>query len=147
MYFDVKYEKIKRNWKRFEDETAKIFENFDYEISRDVRFKTNRRFQIDFIAYDKNRRFFVDCKDHLYIPPKKEDQFANMQSIRAENFIDKERLLDGKKNFILLVTRNKTNSLILHNPGNGKILSVDYLSLPLLLRDINKYEDELLSLE
>ena len=142
MYFDVKFEKGKNEWKKFENDTADVFEGFDYTVYRDVRFKTTRRFQIDFIAKNDKRRFFVDCKNHAYIPPEKEYNFAKMPLKRAENFIDEKQTKDIK-NIILLVTKHRTNSLALHNEGNGKIFSVDYNSLPTLLRDIEIYESEL----
>ncbi len=141
MYFNVKHKKTEIDWKKFENETADVFEEFDYSVERDVRFKTNRRFQIDFIASDGKRRFFVDCKYHAYIPPEKEYEFAKMQLLRAENFLGINSKKE-QKNIILLVTRYKANSLLMHSEGN-KIFSVDYESLPILLRDIELYEDEL----
>jgi hypothetical protein len=142
MYFDAEFNKESNQWKKFENDAADIFEKFDYTVERDVRFKTSRRFQIDFIAYDKQRRFFVDCKNHAYIPPEKEREFIKKQLDRAYNFIGKQDK-DPKKEIILLVTKNKTNSLLLHKIGKGKVLAVDFSSLPVLLKDIDLYEDEL----
>ena len=142
MYFDVEFKEKNNDWKKFENDTAEVFEKFDYTVKKDVRFKTDRRFQIDFIAYDGKRRFFVDCKNHAYIPPEKEREFIKNQMIRANNFIEKN-LKNTGKNIVLLVTRNRTNSLMQHRSGTEKILSVDFYSLPALLRDIAVYEDEL----
>ena len=58
MYFEVKHESTVRSWQEFEKSTADLFEKFDYEVKRDVRFKTTRRFQIDFIAFDKKKGIF-----------------------------------------------------------------------------------------
>ncbi len=142
MYFDVKFDKEDNQWKKFENDSADIFEKFDYTVERNVRFKTDRRFQIDFIAYDKKRRFFVDCKNHAYIPPEKEREFAKKQLTRAYNFLVKDGN-EGKKDIILLVTKNKTNSLLMHREDREKILAVDFYSLPALLKDIELYESEL----
>ncbi len=142
MYFNAEFKKEDNQWKQFENDAADIFEKFDYTVRRDVRFKTSRRFQIDFIAYDKQRRFFVDCKNHAYIPPEKEREFIKKQLNRAYNFIDKEKK-DNLKEVVLLVTKNKTNSLLMHKPGEDKVLAVDISSLPVLLRSIDLYEDEL----
>ena len=142
MYFETEFKKGINQWKKFENDTADIFEKFDYAVNRDIRFKTDRWFQIDFIAQDKKRRFFVDCKNHSYIPPEKEKEFVRKQLIRANNFIEKERK-EEKKNIILLVTRNKTNSLLMHKEGGERILAVDFYSLSALLKDIDLYEDEL----
>lgn len=142
MYFEVEFKKEDNRWKAFENDAADIFEKFDYAVDRDVRFKTYRRFQIDFIAQNGERRFFVDCKNHSYIPPEKEKEFVKAQLNRAYNFIEKANK-KKKKNIILLVTKNKTNSLILHKEGSEKILAVDLQSLPSLLKEIEIYEDEL----
>ncbi|MCL4397294.1 hypothetical protein M1494_03055 [Candidatus Parvarchaeota archaeon] len=142
MYFGTEFKKERNQWKKFENDTADIFEKFDYTVDRDIRFKTYRWFQIDFIAQDKSRRFFVDCKNHSYIPPEKEKEFVKNQLIRAYNFMEKEGG-KKKKDIILLVTRNKTNSLLMHRDGSEKILAVDFYSLHVLLKDIDIYEDEL----
>ncbi|MCL4372472.1 hypothetical protein M1384_00180 [Candidatus Parvarchaeota archaeon] len=142
MYFGTEFKKGSNQWKKFENDTADVFEKFDYTVDRDIRFKTYRWFQIDFIAQDKSRRFFVDCKNHSYIPPEKEKEFVKSQLIRANNFIEKEGE-KKKKNIILLVTRNKTNSLLMHKEGGENVLAVDFYSLPTLLKDIDLYEDEL----
>lgn len=142
MYFDAKFDREDNQWKKFENDSADIFEKFDYTVERNVRFKTDRRFQIDFIAYDKKRRFFVDCKNHAYIPPEKEREFTKKQLTRAYNFIGKGGS-EGKKDIILLVTKNKTNSLLMHREDGEKILAVDFYSLPALLKDIELYESEL----
>ncbi len=144
MYFDVNLNKEVNDWKKFENDSADIFEKFNYTVDRDVRFKTNRRFQIDFIAYDDKRIFFVDCKNHSYIPPEKEKEFIKNQIKRARNFL-KLKNENNRKNIVILVTKNKTNSLLEHKEGIGKIFSVDFYSLPTLLRDIDIYEEELLS--
>ena len=68
-----------------------------------------------------------------------------MQLLRAENFILDKTDLNSRRKIILLVSRYRTNSLIMHKTGEGKILSVDYDSLPTLLKDIDVYEDELFS--
>ncbi|MEM0143219.1 MAG: hypothetical protein QXL94_04625 [Candidatus Parvarchaeum sp.] len=142
MYFETGFKKEDNQWKDFENYSADIFEKFDYTVERDIRFKTNRWFQIDFIAQDNIRRFFVDCKNHSYIPPEKEREFIKKQLTRAYNFMDKTGE-KKKKDIILLVTKNKTNSLLYHKEGGEKILSVDFYSLPVLLKDIDIYEDEL----
>lgn len=141
-YFYVEPDKKKVDWKKFENDAAEVFEAFDYEVNRDVRFKTTRRFQIDFIASNEKRIFFIDCKDHAYIPPEKEYEFAKMQLLRAKNF-KKIKTDSNPKNIIMLVTKYKTNSLLMHKAEIGSILSVDYESLPELLRNIHLYEDEL----
>ena len=84
----------------------------------------------------------MDCKNHSYIPPEKEKEFVKNQFVRANNFIEKEGG-EEKKNIILLVTKNKTNSLLMHREGGEKILAVDLYSLPALLKNIDLYEDEL----
>ncbi len=143
MYFDVDIEKKPTDWKKFENDVSEIFETFGYKVYRDVRFKTYSRFQIDLIAYDEKRCFFVDCKDHLYIAPSQEEDFIIKQRVRAENYIKSKPELQYKRKIILLVTRNKTSSLINHIEAEGKILGVDINGLRGLLTDIYKYEDEL----
>jgi hypothetical protein len=143
MYFDVELKEKKIDWKKFENDVADIFENFSYKVDRDVRFKTSRNFQIDLIAYDDKRCFFVDCKDHGYIPPSEEETFILRQKVRAENYVKTRPDLAYKKKIILLVTRNKTSSLMDHMETIGKVLGVDINGLQDLLTNIERYEDEL----
>ncbi len=145
MYFDADVDKKKIDWKQFENDVSDIFEKFDYTVYRDVRFKTVNRFQIDLIAYDDKRCFFVDCKDHMYIAPSQEENFITKQKIRAENYLKSKPGLLYKKKIILLVTRNKTSSLINHPESKEKILGVDMKGLQDLLNNIYRYEDELYS--
>ncbi len=145
MYFDVLPEQKKTDWKGFERAVGAVFEESGYKVLADVRFKTERRFQIDIIAYDNYRCFFVDCKDHRYINPSKEEDFVDRQHVRAENFLRSNPELAYKKKFILLVSRNKAPSLIWHEAGREKILAVDFSALNDLLVNIHAYEDELYS--
>ncbi|MCL5009830.1 MAG: restriction endonuclease [Candidatus Parvarchaeota archaeon] len=146
MYFDVEVKHESTDWKAFEKLVHDIFESFGYKTEADVRFKTVRRFQVDVIAYDGTRCFFVDCKDHAYIPPSEEDEFIRKQKIRAENLVKLRPELEYKRKIILLVTRNKSNSLLQHSEASGKILGVDINGLKELLINLPVYEDELLSL-
>lgn len=143
MYFDVKIPEKRSDWKKFEDDVADVFEQFGYKVKRDVRFKTSVRFQIDVIAYDEQRCFFIDCKDHLYIPPSGEETFILKQKVRAENYVNISPDLKYKKKIILLITRNKTSSLINHVEAGGKIFGVDINALRDLLTNIQIYLDEL----
>ncbi len=143
MYFDVDVEKSKVDWKRFENDVSEIFEKFGYSVKRDVRFKTSGRFQIDLIAYDEKRCFFVDCKDHRYIAPAQEETFIMKQKIRAENYIKLKPELQYKKKIILLVTRNKTGSLMNHTEAGAKVFGVDVAGLQDLLVNIYRYDEEL----
>ena len=143
MYFNVDYKPKQEDWREFERTTAKIFESLDYTVKPDVRFKTSRRFQIDLIAYKENRCFFVDCKDHVYIAPSEEERFVLEQKFRIDNFIMSDERLPRMKKFVLLVTKNKANSLMFHEDSKEKVLSVDLQDLPELLRNIELYEDEL----
>ena len=145
MYFDVDFKKEKVDWHGFENRIADIFEEFGYSVERDVRFKTMRRFQIDVIASDDNRCFFIDCKDHSYIPPSEEESFIIKQRVRAENLLKTRPELMKPKKFLMLVTRNRTASLINHEYGGGKVLSVHHSVLNDLLTNISVYEGELLS--
>ncbi len=143
MYFDVDFKKEKTDWESFEKATGDVFESFGYITLRDVRFKTTRRFQIDLIAYDKQRAFLVDCKDHVYIPPQKEEEFLLKQQIRAENFVRFDDKFANLLKITLLVTKHRTNSLMDHHEGGSKILAVDFDSLNELLNNIHLYLGEL----
>jgi Holliday junction resolvase len=145
MYFDVKVKEKKTDWEQFERDVAEIFDQFGYKSEQDIRFKTVRRFQIDVIAYDEKRCFFIDCKDHLYVSPGKEEDFVIKQRVRAENYLKTRTDFQYKKKIVLLVTKNKTASLINHVESHGKILSVDMSVLPDLLTNIYRYDDELYS--
>ncbi len=146
MYFDVDRLKNEKNdWKAFEKQVHDIFESFGYTAEADVRFKTSRRFQIDVIAYDAQRCFFVDCKDHAYIPPSEEGEFLQKQRVRAENLVKLRPDLEYKKKIVLLVTRNKTDSLLRHSENAEDILGVDINGLRELLVNLPLYEDELFS--
>jgi hypothetical protein len=145
MYFDVELKNEKTDWKAFEKQVNDVFESFGYTAEADVRFKTTRRFQIDVVAYDEKRCFFVDCKDHAYIPPSEEDEFLQKQRIRAENLIKIRPDLTYKKKIVLLVTRNRTNSLLQHSESTGNIFGVDMSGLRELLINLPLYEDDLFS--
>ncbi len=144
MYFDVDLpEKKKPDWKKFENDVADIFEQFGYHVERDIQFKTSARFQIDLIAYDERICFFVDCKDHSYIPPAGEETFILKQKIRADNYITLRPELAYKKKIVLLVTRNKTSSLLNHTESVRKVLGVDINALADLLKNVDLYLNEL----
>lgn len=146
MYFDVPIEdKKKTDWKTFENDVADVFEHFGYNVERDVRFKTVARFQIDVVAYNEKRCFFVDCKDHGYIAPSEEEVFIAKQKIRAENYVKTKPELQYKRKIILLVTRHGTSSVLNHIEAIGKVLGVDLNRLQDLLMNITMYEDELYS--
>ncbi len=136
-----------QDWRDFENAVGDIFDEFGYRTERNVNFKTARRFQIDLIAYDRMRAFFVDCKDHFYISPSKEEEFIIQQNARMLNYVKQNGEFAGKRNISLLVTRYRTNSLMEHTEGIGKILAVDINSLPELLSNLHLYESELLSMK
>jgi Holliday junction resolvase len=143
MYFDVDFKKEKPDWQGFEKATGDVFESFGYKTMRDVRFKTTQRFQIDLIAYNDKMAFFIDCKDHAYVAPQKEEEFMIKQRVRAENFVKINQKFVSLLKINLLVTKNRANSLIMHKDNVGKILSVDFNSLNELLTNIWMYVDEL----
>ncbi len=132
-------------WREFEERTGDIFEELGYDIMRNVNFKTTRRYQIDLIAFNRVRAFFVDCKDHFYIPPSKEENFMIEQVARMKNYVETNASFAWKNNVALLVTKYRTSSLINHKEGVGKILAVDINSLNELLSNLPVYESELLS--
>lgn len=145
MYFEVPFEPKQTNWKDFENATGDVFERFGYKVLRNINFKTTRRFQIDLIAYDDKRCFFIDCKDHMYVAPSKEEEFLLKQEVRAKNFVKTKPELGHLKKITLLVTRNKTDSLMNHSETSGKIYGVDFKVLKDLLNNIHVYEAELKS--
>ncbi|MCL4399213.1 restriction endonuclease [Candidatus Parvarchaeota archaeon] len=147
MYIHAPIPQKKSSWRDFENLVADIFERFDYTVMRDVRFKTARRFQIDLVAYNERLCIFIDCKDHAYINPSKEEAFIEKQRVRADNLGLEDKRFQYKKKKVLLVTKHKTDSMILGSADEGRILSVDADSLPYLLRDINIYEDNLVSID
>jgi Holliday junction resolvase len=143
MYFDVEMPDTKPDWKTFEKEVMNIFDGFGYKTEWNIRFKTGRRFQIDVLAWDEYRCFIVDCKDHKYINPEKEELLSLAQKERTVNLLRVRPWLAGKKVFSLLVTRNKAASLLDHKEAGLKIMSLDAASLPETLRNIELYEDDL----
>lgn len=145
MFFNADYKADKADWKKFENDAADIFEEFDYKVERDIRLNGIKRFQIDFIAYDRYRCFIIDCKDHFYIAPAQEEIFTKKQEIRANALLKGRPDLRQKKSFVLLITRNKGSSLINHSESSEKIYSVDIESVPELLTNIHLYEEDLFS--
>ncbi len=144
MFFDADFKAKKLDWKKFENDVADIFNKFDYTVEQDLHLNKPKRFQIDLIAYDSGKCFVVDCKDHSYISPKKEEDFIKSQVSRANALIAKRSVLGQRKIFVLLITRNRSSSLLKYNSFGGKIYGVDIQSLPELLRNIDIYEDSLL---
>lgn len=52
----------KYDWKKFESVIAEIFQENDFHILQNFRFKTKKRYEIDVLAVKNNRIFCVDCK-------------------------------------------------------------------------------------
>ncbi|MCL5101564.1 MAG: hypothetical protein M1348_03060, partial [Candidatus Parvarchaeota archaeon] len=65
------------------------------------------------------------------------------QKIRADNYITLRPELAYKKKIVLLVTRNKTSSLLNHTESVGKVLGVDINALADLLKNVDLYLNEL----
>ena len=146
MFFDADFKAKGTDWKKFEDDVAQLFVQFDYDVEQDLRLNKPRRFQIDLIAHDRDRCFIIDCKDHSYISPGREEDFINNQVARATALVTKRKEIGQKKIFVLLVTRNRSSSLLKYDSLGGKIYGVDIKSLPDLLRNLDLYEDALLSI-
>lgn len=50
------------DWKQFEGLVMKILNKHDFSTFQNFKFKTERRFEIDIIASDRNNVFIIDCK-------------------------------------------------------------------------------------
>lgn len=51
------------DWKEFESLVAEIFSANGFFVKKNLRFKTNRRYEIDVLAVNKEVAFAVDCKE------------------------------------------------------------------------------------
>lgn len=52
----------KIDWKDFEELSKKIFEENNFRVRKNFRFKTSRRYEIDILALNPRYVFCVDCK-------------------------------------------------------------------------------------
>jgi len=52
----------KHDWNEFEKIVAEIFKANNFEIKKNFRFKTKKRYEIDILAVKQNLIFCVDCK-------------------------------------------------------------------------------------
>jgi Holliday junction resolvase-like predicted endonuclease len=50
------------DWKQFEELIIEILKKQDFITFQNFRFKTDRRFEVDVIASDKNNILIIDCK-------------------------------------------------------------------------------------
>lgn len=50
------------NWKEFEEKIGEIFQAHGFKTTRNFRFKTDKKHEIDLIAERGNKVFVVDCK-------------------------------------------------------------------------------------
>ena len=78
------------DWKEFEELCAQILERNSWNIRKNFRFKTERRYEIDILATLGNKSLAIDCK-HWSIRSGKASQLR----IAAEN--QKERVNQLKK--------------------------------------------------
>lgn len=53
----------KFDWREFEQIIMEIFENNNFRVRKNFRFKTRRRYEIDILAIKRNKVLCVDCKE------------------------------------------------------------------------------------
>jgi len=104
------------DWKQFEKLIIEILKKQDYITFQNFRFKTNRRFEVDVIASDKNNVLVIDCKHWSRGRYKKsglkhaiEEQNLRLREFKKfikNNFITKNKFqVNEKTEFIpLLIT-------------------------------------------
>jgi Holliday junction resolvase-like predicted endonuclease len=91
-------------WRDFEEFVAEFFSSNDFNVKRKVRFKTDKRQEIDIVAERMNYIFCVDCKKWARGRYKKSAlrKAAEKQEERCEEL--KKFLKDNKKYIPLIVT-------------------------------------------
>jgi len=50
------------SWKEFEEKVEEIFRIHNFKTTRNFKFKTTKRFEIDIIAEKRDLLFVIDCK-------------------------------------------------------------------------------------
>jgi len=53
----------KFDWQEFEELVAEIFENNNFKVKQNFRFKAKRRYEIDLVAIKSKNVLCVDCKE------------------------------------------------------------------------------------
>ena len=95
----------KFNWKEFEEAVAEIFSENGLYAKRNVRFKTDRRFEIDIVASKPRKVFCVDCKEWSRGRNKKSG-ITHAAELQKERTLQFEKFLS--KN---IIARNKLRIL------------------------------------
>lgn len=95
------------DWGEFEDFCAAVFEEHDWNMRRNFRFKTKKRYEIDILANKGNRVLVIDCK-HWGTRPGKPTQlrYAVEKQIERTNELSRIKTLDSiekKKEFHPLI--------------------------------------------
>lgn len=98
----------KFDWKDFEEVSKKIFEENNFKVRKNFRFKTSRRYEIDVLALGSRYIFCVDCKQWrggrnkksgLKLAVKKqENRVKEFEKFIGKNIIARKMLrIDSKK--------------------------------------------------
>ena len=103
------------NWKEFEDLVSNVFEENDFKVIRNFRYKTKTRYEIDILALKGNYVLCVDCKEWgkgrykksgiKRAARKQEERIKQLKKFLKNNPIAREQLkIENQKIFPLIVT-------------------------------------------
>jgi Holliday junction resolvase-like predicted endonuclease len=120
-------------WKDFEDIVAEIFSLNDFKTKRRVRFRMNKRYEIDIIAEKSNFVFCIDCKKWKRGRYKNTalKKAAEKQKERCEKL---KKFLDDKRKFIPLIVTLYEENIFKYN-------SVIFIPVWKLNEFLNKFEE------
>jgi Holliday junction resolvase-like predicted endonuclease len=103
------------DWKEFEELVKKIFEENDFKVKRNFRFKTDSRYEIDVLAIGSNKILCVDCKQWSLGRNKKSGlksavKKQEKRKIELRNFLGKNII--AKKMLKIETKKQEFHSLI-----------------------------------
>jgi Holliday junction resolvase-like predicted endonuclease len=135
----------KFSWKEFEEFISKIFEQNDFRIKRNFRFKTRSKHEIDLLAVRHSFVFCVDCKSWsagrykksaLRVAAKKQEaRVRSLKRFLERNFIAKQILqISENSKFVPLIVTLLEEELI----KEGKTFFVPVWKLNSFLLDFEK---------
>ncbi|MDI6825746.1 MAG: nuclease-related domain-containing protein [Candidatus Aenigmarchaeota archaeon] len=112
-------------WKQFEELVAEIFKKHDFLTFHNFRFKTDRRFEVDILAFDKNYVFVIDCKQWSrgrykktglkYAVEGQKYRLEELKNFLKDNPIAKSKLkITEKTKFIPLIVTLFEEDLLKH---------------------------------
>ena len=140
------------DWKQFENIIATIFDQMDFTVITNFRFKDEfTRYELDVLAFKYPYLFIIDCKYHQKASSAMLKNAADKQKERAEILVEMFPILSDelirklslplRRNLLIipLVISWRENTVQFHKD----IAILPYQQLPGFLQEIDEYRDNL----